>query len=117
MNVAKPTVREVLPELAAELREALVAMGQLGLATQVESLVLFERCRCGDDYCAMFYTAEPPVGAWGSGFRNVPVETRSGGLVLDVVHDRIVAVEVLFRPDIRDKLGSVLPLSPEPEER
>jgi hypothetical protein len=88
----------------------LVATGRSDLAQQVPMLVVRDRCRCGDDFCAMFYTAPPPPSgqAWGPDHKNVMLEPTTGDVILDVVQDRIVAVEVLYRPDVRQALLALL---------
>jgi hypothetical protein len=47
---------EMLPVLAQELQQLLQAQGRLELAAQIPGLAIVERCRCGDDFCASFYT-------------------------------------------------------------
>ena len=65
---------DTLPEFAAELRQLLTEKAEPELAAQVPSLSIFERCRCGDDICATFYTQPKPEGAFGSGHRNVVLQ-------------------------------------------
>ena len=100
---------EYFPELATELETLLRAEEEPALADQVSSLRIIDRCRCGDDFCATFYTVPKPTGPWGVNHRNVALTPKSGDLILDVVDNKITCVEVLFRNDIRDKLLSLLP--------
>ena len=100
---------DTLPTFAAELRQLLTEHGEPELAAQVPGLVIFDRCRCGDDFCAMFYTQPKPDGAYGPGHRNVALTTEEGMLILDVVAGEIDCVEVLDRDDVREKLDEVLP--------
>jgi hypothetical protein len=59
---------------------------------------VLRECGCGDDFCQSFYTRPSPVGAYGSGHRNVGLTpSQSGMLILDVVDDVIMFVEVLDR--------------------
>ena len=102
-------VMDVLPDVAAELERLIREADETALAAQIPSLRLVDRCRCGDDFCAMFYATKPPAGAWGAGHRNVALQPHHGILVLDVVNERITAVEILFRADIRDQLLRLLP--------
>ena len=74
------------------------------LAAQVKRLVIVDRCRCGDDFCASFYTQPKPEGAYGLGHRSMELEPAEGMLILDLVNGTIVQVEVLYRNEIRDKL-------------
>lgn len=101
---------DVLPALAVELQELLIQKGEPDLAAQVPSLKIHERCRCGDDICcATFYTQPKPNGGFGPGHRNVVLAPDEGMVILDVVGDQIACVEVLDRPEIREKLLAVLP--------
>jgi hypothetical protein len=100
---------EMLPLLAHELQQLLQAKNQLELATQVTALEIVEGCGCGDDFCASFYTQPKPKGAYGTGHYTLVLEPADGMLILDVVGGVISFVEVLYRPDIRQKLLEVLP--------
>ena len=104
-----PLVREALPTLAAELEGLLREDGEPNLASQVSALHMVERCRCSDSFCAMFYTAPPPAGAWGKPFRNVALLPAVGDLILDVLDERIVAVEVLDNPQVREVVRRLWP--------
>ncbi len=89
-------LRDVFPDVATELHALLLAEGETLLADQVESLQIVDRCRCTDDFCAMFYAVPRPAQVpWGPGHRNVALVPQRGDLILDVVGDRIVAVEIL----------------------
>lgn len=60
-----PPIGALIPEFAAELRQLLVEAGEPALATQVPGLAIFDRCCCGDDFCATFYTKPKPEGSFG----------------------------------------------------
>jgi hypothetical protein len=99
MEEAHPLVREVYPELVAELARLLEAEGERTLAIGVQDLRLVADCGCGDDCCQSIRTAEHPPGTpYGPGHRNVLLAPEEGDLILDVVHERIVYVEILDRP-------------------
>lgn len=98
-----------LPEFAAELELTLHSQGRADLASQVATLLLVDRCRCGDDFCATFYTAAKPDGAYGPGHSNLELESTEGMIILDIVHEKIRCVEVLYRPDVQQALLNVLP--------
>ena len=100
---------DTLPALAAELRQLLTENGEIKLAEQVPGLMILDRCRCGDDFCATFYTQPKPNGAYGPGHRNVALAPEEGMLILDVVGQEIACVEVLYRNEIRQKLQAALP--------
>jgi hypothetical protein len=94
-----PLVREVYPELVAELVRLLEAEGERWLAVTAPDLRLVAECGCGDGFCQSIRTAEHPPGTpYGPGHRNVMLAPEVGDLILDVVDERIVYVEVLFRP-------------------
>ena len=97
-----------LPAFAAELEKSLRDQGRADLASQVAELPLVDRCRCGDDFCASFYTAAKPAGAYGPGHSNLTVDC-DGIVVLDLVDDKIRHVEVIHRPDVQRALFAVLP--------
>jgi hypothetical protein len=101
-------LRETIPALADELMALLADSEHPELASQVPELELVERCRCGDDFCSMFYTATPPKGAWGEGHWNLPLTPTSGMIILDLAN-RIVAVEVLYRPEVQEALFAAVP--------
>ena len=100
---------DAFPLLSQELQQLLRDAGETDLASQVPGLRIVDRCRCGDDFCASFYTLPKPNGAYGPGQRNVALTPAKGMLILDVVDDVIAQVEVLYRNDIRPKLLAVLP--------
>jgi hypothetical protein len=79
------------------------------LATHVPELMILERCRCGDDICATFYTQPKPKGGFGPGHRNMRLMPEEGMLILDIVAGEISCIEVLDRADVRQKLFSALP--------
>ena len=107
--MAELTFEQFLPEFATELETVLRAQGRSDMALQVRRLPLVDRCRCGDDFCATFYTAPKPNRAYGAGHANVEVGTADGMLVLDLVYDEIRCIEVLHRPDVRKALLTVFP--------
>jgi hypothetical protein len=107
---SQPTpLRELFPLLSQELQKLLENTGEADLASQVSGLSIVDRCRCGDEFCASFYTQPKPNGAYGPGHRNVILEPANGMLILDVVNDVIAHVEILHRDDIRQKLLAALP--------
>jgi hypothetical protein len=96
-----PLVREVYPDLVAELARLLEAEGERYLAIVARDLRLVGPCGCKDDFCQSFRTSEHPPGTpYGPGHRNVLLDPDEGMLILDVVDERIVYVEVLFHPPL-----------------
>ncbi|WP_063760415.1 hypothetical protein [Streptomyces sp. NRRL S-241] len=111
---AAPLVRDALPALAAELARLLEEEGERELAICAHDLRIIADCGCGDDFCQSFYTERRPTGPYGPGHRNVPLFADRGYLILDVVHGRIMFVEVLDRPELRPALTAALAPSPAP---
>jgi hypothetical protein len=109
MKMSKLVLRTALPAFASELEESLRDQGRADLASQVARLPLVDRCRCGDHFCATFYTAAEPADGYGPGHANLVVESAKGMIILDLVDDRICCVEVLDRPDVQRVLFAVLP--------
>jgi hypothetical protein len=98
MDQDHPLVRDVHPDLVAELSALLEAEGEHWLAISVRDIRLVSECGCGDDFCKSFRTADHEPGKpYGPGHRCVPLSPSKGMLVLDVVDGRIVYVEVLNR--------------------
>jgi hypothetical protein len=86
----QPLLADVLPEFAAELQQLLTEKGEPELAAQVPGLMIFDRCRCGDDICCgTFYTQPKPEGGYGPGHWNVGLTPDEGMLILDVVTGKI----------------------------
>jgi len=108
MALPAPLLADTLPELAKELVSLLSGEGRSSLASQVPALRVVDRCRCGHDSCATFYTAQRPKGGWGPKHENIALDPAVGVLVLDLVDATIVAVEVLDRDEIRVRLNEVL---------
>ena len=57
----------------------------------------------------MFYVLPKPRGAYGPSHRNVSLEPDRGVLILDIVDEKIAAVEVLYRDEIRQGLLTEFP--------
>lgn len=97
------------PKFASELTGLLVAHGEDRLAETVDALNVIDRCRCGDDFCATMYTSPRPSGAWGAGHRNLALDSKKGILIVDIVDQRIVEIEILYRDEIRQALLALMP--------
>lgn len=90
-------------------RSSFAEKGEPELAAQVSGLMILERCRCRDDFCATFYTQPKPKGSFGPGHRNVALTPEQGMVILDVVSGQIACAEVLERNDVRQTLDDVFP--------
>jgi hypothetical protein len=95
-------LREHAPVFAAELKGLLAAAGEPALASSVDGIPIVQACTCGDEFCASFYTATPPAGAFGPGYRAIPLAPRYGTITVHVVDGHIAHVEVLHREELRD---------------
>ena len=96
---------ESLPELSRELTELLITAREPGLEAQIDDLEIVTKCNCSDEFCASFYTVPKPVGSYGPKHRNLELGPAQGMIILDLVDDRIVHVEVLYRDEVRSKLA------------
>ncbi|MGW7281576.1 hypothetical protein ACWGIV_25400 [Streptomyces sp. NPDC054844] len=104
-----PLLRDVFPDLVAELTALLQDEGESELTVCARDLRLVEECGCGDGFCQSIRTADLPRGRalrvrgggpYGPGHRCVPLSPSTGMLILDVVDGRIVYIEVLDRPPL-----------------
>ncbi|WP_404870603.1 hypothetical protein ACI1MP_36040 [Kitasatospora griseola] len=103
MESEHPLLRDVFPELVDELAALLEAEGEPELASGASELRLVAQCDCGDDFCQSLRTAPHSAGRpYGPGHRCLPLPATSGTVVLDVVDDRIMYVELIDRPPLRD---------------
>jgi hypothetical protein len=102
-------LRVVDAYFSARVASFLSEAGEGALALQVDSLNVVDRCRCGDDFCAMFYTEPRPQGPYGSGHRNIELSPDVGMLILDIVDERIAAIEVLYNDAFRERLLAACP--------
>jgi hypothetical protein len=95
-----PLLSEFAPEFASELARALAAAGHSELARAVPGLLVVEPCTCNQPDCASFYTVPRFQASWLWGHRGKTIHlTSEGGLIgVDVVYERILAIEVA-RPD------------------
>ncbi|MEE1754436.1 hypothetical protein [Streptomyces sp. SP18CS02] len=99
MEQDHPLIRDVFPDLIAELTALLEVEGERELALCAWDLRLVDQCGCGDDFCQSIRTADHPQGQpYGPGHRCVPLLPSKGMLTLDVVDGRIMYIEVLDRP-------------------
>lgn len=105
--IAAPYLEDVDPELSEELQQLLAAQGHAALAHAALDLRLIEPCQCNDPTCASFYTLSRFQAAWlwNRGGQTLTLRTEPT-LSVDVIGDRIVAVEVLQRPKLRNALHS-----------
>jgi hypothetical protein len=99
----------IAPAFAEELAALLRAEGERALAEQVLTAAVVDRCRCGEEWCASFYTAPRPRGAYGPALESIDLEPSVGGAVLDVVAGRLMHVEVLHHAAFQPALDTAIP--------
>jgi hypothetical protein len=97
-----------LPEFTRELRD-LLAVGEEAsswkLAESVDTLRLIDRSRCGDSFCARFYTMPKLNGPFPLGSTTIMLDSADGMINVDISPDKVIMqVEVLYRDDILDEL-------------
>jgi hypothetical protein len=122
-------LREIWPNVVDRLKASLIDDGELKLAATVEGLQVYDRCRCGADYCATVYTKPRPRGGWGPTHRGLvfwnsdaidpDTGVRIGDpcispttqymTILDVVDEEIALIEILDDHESRRRLVIALP--------
>lgn len=96
-----------LPEFAAEVRRILEHCGEHALAEQVETLWVFDRCRCGEEDCATVYTDADERPA--STHRGIGAHLPNGDyMLIEVDDERIISIEA-FSAKFAMILREVLP--------
>ncbi|HEY3375920.1 MAG TPA: hypothetical protein VGL77_00365 [Armatimonadota bacterium] len=95
-------LKELFPELVAEIRALLHAEGSDELISSLETATVADKCRCGDDFCSSIRTAPKPNGPYGPGHHTMVLGPERGMINLDIVNGRIVYIEVIDRPDIHE---------------
>lgn len=101
---------EAFPALAVEFTDLLLKEGLVELANEVQTLKVYDRCRCGEKRCATFYFAPKPEGAWGNNLETVQLESESEmDFIVDYMGEKILDLELLGNPVISSKLASLCP--------
>ncbi|HEX9960710.1 MAG TPA: hypothetical protein VGB00_07255 [Pyrinomonadaceae bacterium] len=102
-------LKEVLPELASELKDLFIQAEKPHLSEQVDALQIVDRCRCGDSFCATIYTIPKPKGAWGKNHYTIPLDAEAGMIIVDVLNEKVAEIEILNRDEIRKKVLKLFP--------
>ena len=104
-------LRQILPDVVERLKSLLTEDGKLELAASVEDLQVYDRCRCGTDYCATVYTQPRPSSGYGPNHRNLVFwnPDTEHTTIIDVVDSGIACIEILDDHDSRDRLTAALP--------
>ena len=94
---------EALPQLADDLSQGLAALGYEKLAASVNSVDIVDRCRCDHAGCVTFFAV--PKGSAPSGEKcNRVIAPAPGVLCVQYSRQRIIWVEVIGRPEDRERL-------------
>jgi len=121
-------LKQIWPEVVERLATLLAQTGEAALAEAVHELDVFDRCRCGADYCATVHTKPCSAEPFGPNHRcvvfwspdTICVDTglpaSSDGrptaphiTILDVVDEEIVCIEILDDAESRSRLVAALP--------
>jgi len=122
-------LRQIWPEALANLERLLAESGESKLAASVNTLMVFDRCRCGADYCSSVYTKPKPSDGWGKPHRNLVFwnpetkdfdtrerigdsgewQTTEFTTIIDVVKEEIAFIEILNDHESRRRLVEALP--------
>ncbi len=103
-------VGELFVQFFLELEAMIEAVGRADLLEHLRGAPITSRCNCGDADCAHFYTSPVPTRRDHT-HENIMLPSQSGLIVLDVRQGKVVAVEVLDRPDVKRVLDSYLPVA------
>jgi hypothetical protein len=96
----------VLPAIAEELYIGFRKARRPELADMVWALELVDRCPCNDDFRATFYT-QPNEHWYG---KVEPIFLDIPGLIcVHLVQGQLARVELLDRPEVRDRLRELFP--------
>ena len=101
-------LRQALPDVYQELEQGLQKAGRVELAASLESLELVDRCRCGDGFCATFFTQ--PKDSWPppAELEHIVVEAPKLFCVT-VASGKVAKAEYLWRPSLRQRLLELKP--------
>lgn len=95
---------EALPGLYREALTFLTSAGEDGLVEQLPHLLVVGRCRCGDPFCATFYTKSPVRYASPSQAEYIDIDSEGGMILIHITDGRIVEFEVIGRDEIKAQI-------------
>jgi hypothetical protein len=122
-------LRQILPDVVDRLKNLLAEDGELDLAVTVEGLLVYDRCWCGADYCAMVHTQPRPRGRfpldrrtivfWNSKTIDETMRLSLGDssiaptteftTIIEVEDEAIALIEILDDHESRRRLVAALP--------
>lgn len=94
---------QVLPELAEELSHGLASMGYENLAKSVYTIEIADRCKCDEPGCVTFFCVPKRTAPHPDICQRIIAPAR-GVACVQYVDQQIIWVEVLGRPEYREKL-------------
>ena len=89
----RPLLTDTLPAPATELRPTSRRASRTRIGCTGAGTDDSDRCRCGDDFCATFYTRPKPEGSFGSGHRCVSPRGTKGWSSLTLSVTRLPALK------------------------
>lgn len=99
-----PLLCEVLPEFFLELVVLLCGQGDQGLSVAMWSARFHAWCDCATPGCQSFWVGPAPGGSFGVEHHMVALLAEDRTMInLDVVRGRVLHIEVLGRPALRDQ--------------
>lgn len=98
----------VMPDVADELNAGFKEIGRYDLAAKVAGLELVDRCRCENEFCATFYTQPKASLAKPKEVEELIIPMQ-GLMCIQLDRGQVVWVELLYRPEVREKLKILLP--------
>ena len=117
LNGVRPRrLAELAPGLLDELTQGLAAEGRPDLIPQLQELVVESRCGCQQPDCATIYVAGGTSPLTDEDKRErgpywqdtVAIDEAAGHIAVDTDrYDRIVGIEIINRPDLRERFLSV----------
>lgn len=111
-RLTAPLLGQLLPAFAAELESALLRDQETTLAEQIINLPIKGPCRCGDNSCSGFFTAQRPQTLWRTGRKVVTPAMSQGLVILEISDGMIMFVGVLECEALREALTRAFPNEP-----
>jgi hypothetical protein len=93
-------LRDIWPKILTLVKKLLVETGEFALAESVDSLQVYDRCRCGVKDCGTVYTQPRPAGKFG--------QIKDSGHLKEKLEMRPFKVKVLDSATAHEQLRDVL---------
>ena len=99
-------LKDILPDFSKELVLLLNHKNESILAKQIDKLEIKSICNCKEDFCSTFFTSDLKDDLKNFA-QTVDLSPENGIVNVDVIDNKIVSIEVLYREEIKNKLISV----------